>query len=215
MLDFPAIALQCGPEVANEVVQRLIKVESSYNPFAIGVVGGRLEHQPVSLEQAQVTAKFLAEQGWNFSMGLAQVNRYNLEKYGLDYSSVFEPCSNLRAALTIYQECFQRAAKIWDDNTARLNAFSCYYSGNFTRGFKPDGRDNTSYVQRIVNVQVDDSLRGKVAPINVIPSNSPRLKTRGGASVTTAVKGQDDRRLRKLSGNAPSGHNGVKQLRGN
>lgn len=76
------------------MIQRIVTVESSFNPYAIGVVGGRLERrQPKTEEEAVVTAKYLANHGWNFSMGLAQINRYNLQKYGLDYHSVFDVCS--------------------------------------------------------------------------------------------------------------------------
>jgi len=127
MIDFPAIVLQCGPDVFTDTLQRIVSVESSFNPYAIGVVGGRLERQPKNKNEAVATANYLANNGWNFSMGLAQINRYNLPKYGLDYDSVFEPCLNLRAAASIYNECFVRANKLSDVSTARLQAFSCYY----------------------------------------------------------------------------------------
>lgn len=219
MLDFPAIALQCGPEVATEVIQRIVTVESSYNPYAIGVVGGRLQRQPKTKEEAVVTAQYLASNGWNFSMGLGQINRYNLSKYGLDYQSVFEPCSNLKAAAAIYQDCFDRAAKTSDFASARMKAYSCYYSGNFSRGFVADAGSSSSYVDRIANVKIDGSALGAVSPIAVIPSGSVNRKGGGSVQSKRSVSSRsqsadnDNRRLRKLSGGTDSSGK-IKQLRG-
>ncbi|HDG1684041.1 TPA: lytic transglycosylase domain-containing protein [Kluyvera ascorbata] len=217
MIDFPAIALQCGPEVATEVIQRIVTVESSFNPYAIGVVGGRLERQPKTEEEAVVTAKYLANHGWNFSMGLAQINRYNLQKYGLDYHSVFDVCSNLRAAASIYDECFNRALSNSDFSSARLKAFSCYYSGNFSRGFIADGTGNTSYVDRITSAKVGDGASNSIAPIPIISNDAKKgnvgkinhQDSRGNASRMDS----DNRHLRKINvQNDDSG--GIKQLRG-
>lgn len=218
MIDFPALALQCGPEVATEVIQRIVTVESSFNPYAIGVVGGRLERQPKTKEEAVVTAEYLASHGWNFSMGLAQINRFNLQKYGLDYHSVFDVCSNLRAAALIYDECYNRALSNSDFSSARLKAFSCYYSGNFSRGFIADGSGNTSYVDRIANVKIGDETSNSVAPIPII-SNDAKRGNVGKANnpdpgTRTSRVDSDNRRLRKFNAQRDDS-GGIKQLRGN
>lgn len=216
MIDFPAIALQCGPDVFTETLQRIVSVESSFNPFAIGVVGGRLERQPKNKDEAVATANYLANSGWNFSMGLAQINRYNLSKYGLDYISVFEPCSNLRAASAIYNECFVRANKFSDAATARLQAFSCYYSGNFTRGFIADAPGSNSYVERIASVKVSDSPDGSVLPIPVIPAGGKRSSANSNGARAGNLKSSsvlEQRRFNKISSHKDS-TSGIKQLRG-
>ena len=218
MIDFPAIALQCGPEVATEVIQRIVTVESSFNPYAIGVVGGRLARQPKTEEEAVVTAKYLANHGWNFSMGLAQINRYNLQKYGLDYHSVFDVCSNLRAAAAIYDECFNRALSNSDFSSARLKAFSCYYSGNFSRGFIADGSGNTSYVDRIASAKVGDGASNSIAPIPIISNDAKKRNVgktnRQDSGGNASRMDSDNRRLRKFNvQNDDSGR--IKQLRGN
>ncbi len=131
MLDCPDLA---GPP---EVMQHVVNVESSRNPFAIGVVGGYLARQPANLEEALAAVRQLKEEGYNFSVGIAQVNRYNLSKYGLpDYASAFQACPNLKAGSRILRECYDRAQD-WG------KAFSCYYSGNFVTGF------DHGYVQKI------------------------------------------------------------------
>lgn len=151
MLDFLALAQQCAPTVASQTMAAVVNVESRYNPYAIGVVGGHLARQPRNLNEAVATAQALQNAGWNFSVGVSQVNRYNLPKHGLSYGQAFEPCSNLRAGSKILEECYTRAsARIHDQQQALRAAFSCYYSGNFTRGFQPDKAGQPSYVQKVV-----------------------------------------------------------------
>ncbi|MGK2911365.1 MAG: lytic transglycosylase domain-containing protein [Sphingobium sp.] len=118
-------------EVPIQVMRHVVEVESSFNPYAIGVVGGALVRQPENLAEAVATARDLEQRGYNFSVGLAQVNRHNLVKYGLSsYEQAFSVCSNLRAGTRILAECHSRAAGDWG------KAFSCYYSGNFSTGYQ-------------------------------------------------------------------------------
>ena len=136
----PGLEMMACPEMAvsMDVMQHVINVESSRNPYAIGVVGGALVRQPKQLDEALATVRMLEEKGYNFSVGLAQVNRYNLVKYGLDsYEKAFQQCPNLQAASRILAECYGRSGKDWG------KSFSCYYSGNFTTGYRH------GYVQKV------------------------------------------------------------------
>jgi len=125
--------------VPAEVMQHVVRVESSFNPYAIGVVGARLARQPRNLPEAVSTARMLEREGHNFSLGLAQVNRHNLASQGLDsYERAFDVCPNLRAGARILAECYRRANDDWG------KALSCYYSGNFITGFRH------GYVQKVL-----------------------------------------------------------------
>lgn len=154
-----------GLAVPGEVMQHVVRVESSRNPYAIGVVGGRLVREPRGLEEAVATAKMLEQKGYNFSLGLGQVNRYNLQKYGLtSYEMAFAKCPNLVAASRILAECHSRSGANWG------KSFSCYYSGNFETGFKH------GYVQKIYA-----SIRQSVAssgaePIAVVPNRPIKVR---------------------------------------
>jgi type IV secretion system protein VirB1 len=144
---FAALALACAPLVHAGTAQALVKVESAFNPFAIGVVGGALMRQPRHRTEAISTAKLQAS-GWNFSVGLGQINLHNFERLGLTLESAFDPCANLAAMQSVLTECFERAsgsglAKA-AAQTALRQSLSCYYSGNFTTGFRH------GYVQRVV-----------------------------------------------------------------
>lgn len=136
----PGLDMMACPNLAvpAEVMQHVVKVESSHNPFAIGVVGGQLVRQPQNLGEALATVRMLEDKGYNFSVGLAQVNRSNLGKYGLDsYEKAFDACTNLSVGARILSQCYASSGNDWG------KAFSCYYSGNFVTGYR-DG-----YVQKI------------------------------------------------------------------
>jgi type IV secretion system protein VirB1 len=158
----------------------VMRVESTFNPFAIGVVGGRLERQPTNRAEAVATAAALETAGYNFSLGIGQVNRYNLPKYGLDYERAFDPCANLRAASLILKECYDRAkGKGLADESALQASFSCYYSGNFSTGFRPDFKGQPSYVQKVIDSAAALSGSGKhAAPIRVIPAAQATTPTK-------------------------------------
>jgi type IV secretion system protein VirB1 len=140
---FSALALACAPLVHASTAHALVAVESGFNPHAIGVVGGSLVRQPRSLLEAQATAKQLQDSGWNFSVGLAQINVSNFARMGLTTQSAFEPCANLGAMQTVLAECFERSTAKASEQAALQQALSCYYSGNFVTGFKH------GYVRRV------------------------------------------------------------------
>ena len=157
--------------VPAEVMHHIVHVESGYNPFAIGVVGGQLVRQPQSLDEAVATAQMLETKGYNYSLGVAQVNRSNLAKYGLDtYAKAFDPCLNLSVGSRILNECYYSSGGDWG------KAFSCYYSGDFVTGFRQ------GYVQKIFasmsqNAQPDSSGAAPI-PLQTGAVTAPRLVSR-------------------------------------
>ena len=144
---FLALALACAPQVHADTARALVSVESTFNPWAIGVVGGALVRQPRSRAEALATAKALRDAGWNFSVDLGQINVGNFERLGLTVDSAFEPCANLAAMQTVLAECFDRASGSGSkavDQVALRQALSCYYRGNFDTGFRH------GYVRKVV-----------------------------------------------------------------
>ncbi|WP_432591912.1 lytic transglycosylase domain-containing protein [Stenotrophomonas maltophilia] len=129
---------ECGDlAVPVAIMEHVVRVESSFNRFAIGVVGGRLQRQPRTLEEAVATANALRDGGWNYSVGLSQVNQSNLKAQDLaDHQTAFDICPNLKAGARILADCRDRYGS-WG------NAFSCYYSGNPRTGY------THGYVDRI------------------------------------------------------------------
>ena len=203
--------LNCqGLAAPMEVMKHVVSVESSFNPYAIGVVGGRLVRQPDTLAEALSTVRMLEKKGYNFSLGLAQVNRYNLAKWGLpSYEDAFRPCPNLVAGSRILAECHARTDGDWG------KALSCYYSGNTVTGFRH------GYVQKVfalmrgdgmavaeaAPIQVNGRPSRKVAPVSRYPVQAP-TRTAGEeaslAGVPKLVTGAADDNL-QLSGSVPTG----------
>ena len=207
---FAAIGLMACPNLAvpAEVMRHVVDVESGANPYAIGVVGGQLERQPKNLAEALATVHMLDAKGYNYSLGVAQVNRANLGKYGLDsYEKAFDTCHNLAAGARILAACYASSGGNWG------KAFSCYYSGNFVTGYR-DG-----YVQKVY----DSINRGKGADAGSDDSRAIPLKIAPAAvpsdagNTQTSSPGSPDYRvaIRSVSfytttavatGNTPPGH---------
>ena len=148
-VSFNQLAEQCGSTVHPDTLQAVARVESKFNPFVIGVVGGALKKQPETLGEAVAAANKLHREGRNFSMGLMQINKKNLAHFGLNYETVFHPCKNVATGAAILQECFKRAGGATQAHLQK--AFSCYYSGNFGTGFKADFKGQPPYVVKILN----------------------------------------------------------------
>jgi type IV secretion system protein VirB1 len=156
MFDFLTLAQHCAPEVRTATIAQVVRAESDFNPYAIGVVGGHLERQPRSREEALATAWHLADHGYNFSVGLGQVNQANFQQYGLTLETAFEPCLNLHAAARILQDCYRRAYRANGAEQAALrDAFSCYFSGDFRRGY------SAGYVTKVIGPRPAGGQRTK------------------------------------------------------
>ncbi|MDE1007410.1 MAG: lytic transglycosylase domain-containing protein [Paraburkholderia fungorum] len=183
-LDFIPLAQQCAPQVSLSTMAAIVRTESDFNPYAIGVVHGRLARQPASEADAVATVNALERGGWNFSVGLAQVNRTNWPAYGLSKQSAFDPCRNLAAGAAILQGCFELAqqahARASVDAQSDLRAsLSCYASGDFSTGYR------TGYVQRVVGnaraIPVSSAPVSvpAITPIPVIPVDSDTRESTG------------------------------------
>ena len=166
-----------GLAVPPDVMHHVVHVESSFNPYAIGVVGGRLVRPPRNLGEAVATARMLESRGYNFSLGLAQVNRYNLARYGLgSYEAAFQACPNLQAGSRILAECHSRSGQDWG------KSFSCYYSGNFTTGFR------AGYVQKVFASMQQGASEPVQTFAGAIPVlGSPRRSRPAPARVSAAM----------------------------
>lgn len=121
--------LGCQIEVPPQNMSAIVRTESAANQYAIGIVGHYLSHQPQTEAEAQAISTYLAQEGINYSVGLAQVNQSNFQKYRLKNKDLFNPCENLRAGSEILRDCYN-SYKDWN------KAYSCYYSGNAITGFR-------------------------------------------------------------------------------
>lgn len=192
-MEFVDLAKQCAPMVHVQTMTALVRTESHFNPFAIGVVGGRLVRQPRSLAEAVATGVSLDSQGYNWSGGYGQVNRHNFKRFGLTVETVFEPCRNLRASGTILAECFTGAlSKFPNEQHALRGSFSCYYSGNYRTGFRPDFKGQPSYVEKVVGNAFAGGVKGAIPVFRTeaAPKEHATVRTPVSASVVAAGKSE-------------------------
>lgn len=133
---FLALALACAPQVHPDTARAIASVESRFNSNAIGVVGGELHRQPRSRAEALATINALQAAGWNYSVGLGQINVGNFARLGLTPRTALDPCISLSAMQSVLGECYARAASNNAAQSALRFALSCYYSGNFTTGLR-------------------------------------------------------------------------------
>ena len=153
-----ALLASCAPLVAPATASAVVATESAFNPHAIGVVGGVLVRQPRHRAEALATARALRAAGWNFSVGLAQINQANFDRLGLDLEAAFDPCRNLAAMQAVLIECHARATTTRPPTQLALRrALSCYYSGNFATGF------HHGYVRRVVQAAAAPPFRPTTA----------------------------------------------------
>jgi type IV secretion system protein VirB1 len=156
-----ALITQCAPDVDSLTMQAIVKVESGGRPWAINVNGGyQLVRQPRSQAEAVVTAHHLVHLGYNIDVGYGQINSSNWLWLGLTPKSMFDRCTNLRAAQTVLVDCFKRAPSK-KPQLALRQALSCFNTGSFTAGF------GNGYVTRVL--QAAAAIRSA----NLQPKESP------------------------------------------
>lgn len=159
-----ALALQCAPTVAPETMLSIIKVESGFNPLAIGVNGApQVRVRATSKATAAAHAEALIGRGRNIDLGLAQINSANFGWLGMSPASALDPCRNLSAAERILSEGYRRArAKQSDPQAALRTALSYYNTGHARRGFE------NGYVAK-----VEDAARRLVPALRAGPAALP------------------------------------------
>jgi type IV secretion system protein VirB1 len=154
---FLALALACAPQVHPDTTRAIVTVESAFKPFAIGVVGGQLERQPRTRAEAIATINALDASGWNYSVGLGQINVANFARLGLTPQTALDPCASLGAMQAVLGECHARASAETGEQQALRRALSCYYSGNFSTGIRH------GYVARVVAAAAEKARTPRAA----------------------------------------------------
>ena len=158
---------QCAPMVNQQLMMRVISVESSHNPYAIGVVNAHLQRQPQTLTEAKATAHFLENAGYNYSVGLAQINRSNFNRFNLNFDNVFDACTNLNTGGQILSECLNRASAEGYQADIKHKALSCYYSGQLHSAV------GTQYANKVLaKLSVNSSsAKNKAIPVRAIAAD--------------------------------------------
>lgn len=160
MIDLPP---DCQAALQAPLMQQIYQVESSLNPFAIGVVGGRLIRQPKALDEAVATVEYLTGLGRNFSIGQGQVNKTHFSRLGWDsdIAAGFDVCKNVVAAHDIFKGCYSWALSSGFDAKQEYSAtdaaLSCYYSGKLGAG--KTNPDVTRYINEVLSTKPGGAVK--------------------------------------------------------
>jgi type IV secretion system protein VirB1 len=132
------LAAGCAPMTAPSTLAAVAKVESGFDPLAIGVNGAhRRQLHPSSRAEAVITATRLIASGQNIDLGLAQINSANLMRLGLTVERAFDACANLEASGRVLQTAYSLSlTEAGHPNLAVLKALSIYNTGRPDRGFR-------------------------------------------------------------------------------
>lgn len=131
MLDY--YVQNCSNMVAPKTMLAIIKTESNGNYLAINLnKGKKLLFQPKNYYQARLWVQYLEQHGYDFDVGLAQINIKNIHKYGLMAHEALDPCKNLNIAQKILQDNYKIAkSNSQSTNDALFKTIVAYNSGNF------------------------------------------------------------------------------------
>jgi type IV secretion system protein VirB1 len=154
-----ALASQCAPSVAPETVLAIIQTESSGEPFALNVNGGRQPARQTNAADAAATARRYVAAGYSVDLGLGQINSRNMRWLGLTWETVFDPCTNVAALARVLTTNYNAVSAGRDPQTALRVALSMYNTGSQTRGFR------NGYVAKVVGNAGDATLRAPYPPI--------------------------------------------------
>ena len=162
---------QCAPQVSPVLMQALVRAESAWQPFAIGMdkAQGTVK-QPASLAEAVATAKELAAAGRKFSVGLAQIHVSNVALYGMTWEQAFDACQNLAVGQKILWNFYHRASASGYSGVAAIwAALRGYNSGGVDRAVSDE------YANRIFAYM--SSAPPQVQIGNGVPVTKPPPKT--------------------------------------
>ena len=139
-----ALASQCAPSVAPETVLAIIQTESSGEPFALNVNGGRQPARQSNAGNAAATAQRYVASGYSVDLGLGQINSRNMRWLGLTWETVFDPCTNVAALGKVMANNYNAVKAGRDPQAALRIALSMYNTGSQSRGFR------NGYVAKVV-----------------------------------------------------------------
>ena len=176
----------CAPHVHQQTMAAIVKTESGFKPFAIGINKSevKLARQPANKQEAVTTAKWLISNGYNIDMGMAQINSANMKRLGVSVEDLFDPCKNVSAGAKIllnnYVDAFK---KIGEPQNALRAALSSYNTGNATAGIK------NGYVAKVTAASVTVPALLALAPktpeqappialVSKLPASSPTANER-------------------------------------
>lgn len=100
-----------------QILVAIAKVESGFRPFVINInQNGKSVKviNPNSLQEAIVYLQYLHQNGFNYDVGVGQINVSNIKRLGLNPVDLLDPCNNIRVSAYILKENINKYGFTWD-----------------------------------------------------------------------------------------------------
>lgn len=95
----------------------IAKVESGFRPWVININSNGQSVkviEPKSLDEAAYYLRYLHQNGYNYDVGIGQINVANIRRFGIDPILLLDPCNNLLVSAHILRENINRYGFTWD-----------------------------------------------------------------------------------------------------
>lgn len=140
------IPYSCAPYVAHNTIRAIVASETRFNPIAINLNKPyKLKYRAKNIKQAINWVNYLERHRYNFDVGLAQINIYNIHKYGYRAAQALNSCINLQLMQKVLQHDFKIAIKKgYSSDQALIKTISAYNTGNYYSGL------TNGYVARVI-----------------------------------------------------------------
>lgn len=99
------------------ILVAIAKVESGFRPWVININHNGQSVKvinPRTYEEAVYYVNYLHQNGYNYDVGIGQINVANIRRFGIDPISLLDPCNNLMASAYILRENINRYGFTWD-----------------------------------------------------------------------------------------------------
>lgn len=151
---------QCAPELPAPLIRAVVKAESDWRPFAIGLDGSQAPiAQPDRLADAVAIAEALSRQGRGFSVGLAQIHVSHVRRQGWRWEQAFDPCSNVAFGQRILRGFQAQAAAAGLTGSPALHAALRGYNAG-----RIDRIAGEAYARRVLSYLQDTAATPPAVP---------------------------------------------------
>ncbi|ACO03675.1 MAG TPA: lytic transglycosylase [Persephonella sp.] len=98
------------------LLKAIAEVESGMQPYAVNV-NLKGKNRSFFIKNRKVASEFityLEKKGYNFDVGISQINIKNIRRFGLSPVELLDPCKNIDLSARIMRELIDRHGMTWD-----------------------------------------------------------------------------------------------------
>ncbi len=95
----------------------IAKVESGFRPWVINInQNGKSAKviNPKSYTEALVYVRYLHDNGFNYDVGIGQINVWNIKRLNLQPEQLLDPCNNIKVSAYILRENINKYGLTWE-----------------------------------------------------------------------------------------------------